>query len=110
MTGFEGIRDHVVFAVFIFIFPCSKIKGGSPTKRKQDKKVISLTKFVSFRSIILVFFIFSASACSQYKMATLLRSNNLRTYDGPVLAKKEVGYLTGAAEARALEIAEITGE
>ncbi len=43
-------------------------------------------------------------------MATLLRSNNLRTYEGRALAKNEVGFLTCAAEARALEIAEIDGQ
>lgn len=53
-----------------------------------------MTKFVSFKSTVLVLIVFFAFACSQYKMATLLRSNNLRTYDGPVLAKNEVGYLT----------------
>ena len=78
-------------------------------KRNEDKAGIPLTNFVSFKSTVLVLIIFFAFACSQYKMATLLRSNNLRTYDGPVLAKNEVGYLTCATEARALEIAEIDG-
>ena len=80
------------------------------TKRNEDRKEFPLTKFVSFKSFALFLILFFVSACSQYRMATLFRSNNLRAYDGQALTKNEVGYLTCAAEARALEIAEIDGK
>jgi len=42
-------------------------------------------------------------------MATVLRSNNLRAYDGPYLPKDKVGYLFKTSDARAIQVAEIDG-
>ena len=78
-------------------------------KRDEDKAEIFLTKLACLKSIVLALLFFAAWSCSQYKMATLLRTNNLKAYDGPALPKGEVGYLSCATEARALEIAEIDG-
>ena len=49
----------------------------------------------------------TAAACSHYRAATTLRSNNLRAYDGPTRDKAEVGYLGGSAAD--LETAEVDG-
>jgi len=49
----------------------------------------------------------SNPACSRYKIATTLRSNNLKTYAGPLQPKDSVGYLACASSD--LEIAEIDG-
>ena len=78
-------------------------------KRDGDEVEIFVTKSVFLKSIGLALLFLAVWSCSQYKMATLLRTNNLRAYDGPVLPKDEVGYLSCATEARALEIAEIDG-
>ena len=42
-------------------------------------------------------------------MATTIRYNNLRTYDGPKLPKDEVGFLCKTPEVRALKIIELDG-
>jgi hypothetical protein len=42
-------------------------------------------------------------------MATTIRYNNLRTYDGPRLPKNEVGFLCKTPEVRALKIIELDG-
>jgi hypothetical protein len=78
-------------------------------KRDGDEVEIFVTKSVFLKSIGLALLFLAVWSCSQYKMATLLRTNNLRAYDGPVLPKDEVGYLSCTTEARALEIAEIDG-
>ena len=46
-------------------------------------------------------------SCSRYKVATTLRSNNLKTYSGPLKPKDTVGYLTSASNE--LAISEIDG-
>lgn len=78
-------------------------------KRDEDKAELFMTKSAFLQSIVLALLFLAVWCCSQYKMATLLRTNNLRAYDGPVLPKDEVGYLSRATEARALEISEIDG-
>jgi hypothetical protein len=52
-------------------------------------------------------FLLFAAACSHYRAATTLRSNNLRAYDGPARDKGEVGFL--GCSAGDLEIAEVDG-
>ena len=47
------------------------------------------------------------NSCSRYKVATTLRTNNLKTYTGPFKPKDKVGYLTSASNE--LAIAEIDG-
>lgn len=42
------------------------------------------------------------TACSRYKVATTLRTNNLKTYTGPFKPKDIVGYLTSASNELAL--------
>jgi len=50
----------------------------------------------------------TAAACSHYRVATTLRSNNLRGYDGPTRDKAEVGFL--GCSASDLAIAEVDGK
>lgn len=45
----------------------------------------------------------SLIACSHYKVATTLRSNNLKTYPGPPKPKDSVGYITSASNELAIE-------
>ena len=47
------------------------------------------------------------TSCSRYKVATTLRTNNLKTYAGPIKPKDSVGYITSASNE--LAIAEIDG-
>jgi len=82
---------------------------GEDRKRDEDRAEIFVTKSTCLKSIVLVLLFLAVWSCSQYKMASLLRTNNLRAYNGPVLSKDEVGYLSFSTEARALEIAEIDG-
>lgn len=61
---------------------------------------------IKFIPIIIIFSSFPF--CSRYKMATLLRTNNLKTYDGAHLPKNEVGYLK--CSIRELEIIQLDGK
>lgn len=82
---------------------------GKNKKKDEGKEEIFMTKSVFLKSILLVLLFLAVWCCSQYKIAILLRTNNLRAYNGPALPKDEVGYLSRATEARALEIAKIDG-
>jgi len=56
---------------------------------------------------LVCFLCLSNPACSRYKIATTLRSSNLRTYAGPPQPKDLVGYIACASSD--LQIAEIDG-
>ena len=51
--------------------------------------------------------LFGITSCSRYKVATTLRTNNLKTYPGSLKPKDSVGYLTSASNE--LTISEIDG-
>ena len=68
-----------------------------------------MKNFYSFKLTYLILVLLAVLNCSQYRMATVLRSNNLRAYDGPYLPKDKVGYLSKTSEARAIQIAKVDG-
>lgn len=86
-------------------------------KRNQINKKINCCDFFNFITImkkfpgtillLLSILYIGMTACSRYKVATTLRSNNLKTYSGPIKPKDSVGYLTSTSNE--LVITEIDG-
>lgn len=66
-----------------------------------------MKSFLPVKLLLLVLLTFTS--CAWYEMATIIRDNNLPTYDGPRLPKKEVGFLCKTPEVRALRIIELDG-
>jgi hypothetical protein len=62
---------------------------------------------MSIAQVSVLCLLLAAAACSHYRAATTLRSNNLRAYDGPLRDKSEVGFL--GCSSSDLEIAEVDG-
>jgi hypothetical protein len=62
-----------------------------------------------FSAKLLFLILLAFTGCSWYQMSIIDRENNLRTYDGPVLSKNEVGFLCKTPEVHALEILELDG-
>jgi hypothetical protein len=66
-----------------------------------------MQKRLLLTSVICLWLLAGATACSHYRAATSLRSSNLRVYEGTAREKGEVGYLKCSASE--LEIAEVDG-
>ncbi len=66
-----------------------------------------MRKRLLLTSVISLWLLAGATACSHYRAATTLRSSNLRVYEGTAREKGEVGYLKCSASE--LEIAEVDG-
>ncbi len=63
--------------------------------------------FFSIKSLLLILLTFTS--CAWYEMATVVRDNNFRTYEGPPLPKNKVAFLCKTPEVRALKIVELDG-
>lgn len=64
-------------------------------------------RYSSILLFLFTFLLFGITSCSRYKVATTLRTNNLKTYTGPLKHKDSVGYLTCASNE--LTIADVDG-
>jgi hypothetical protein len=71
------------------------------------EKDSAMKRFFSVKLLFLVPLAFTS--CAWYETATIIRDNNLKTYDGDRLPKNEVGFLCKSPEVRALEIFELDG-
>jgi len=71
------------------------------------EKDSAMKRFFSVKLLLLILLVFSS--CAWYKTATIIRDNNLRTYDGPKLPKNKIGFLCKTPEVRALKIIELDG-